>query len=109
MGAVSDGNGAMLNVEVVSADADSVRIKVAGELDISNVDVFEREVAPVLSTTPQRLIIDAGELKFADSSGIALWVRLAGTVREFELSNPSPLLRRVIVTMGLASKLGVRP
>lgn len=109
MGAVGGENGAVLNVEIVAIDGDDVRVIVAGELDISNVEVFEREVAPVLTRLPKHLVIDAGELTFADSSGIALWVRLAGAVDQFELLNPSPLLRRVIVTMGLASKLGVRP
>ena len=46
-------------------------------------------------------------MRFADSSAIALWVRWAGAVSEFELLDPPPLLRRVINAMGLADKLGV--
>lgn len=93
----------------VSAEADgSTVVWISGELDISAVDALRQRVDPVLDDGPSRLVVDVSGLRFADSSAIALWVRWAGDVDEFELRRPSPLLSRVIRGMGLAEKLGVR-
>jgi anti-anti-sigma factor len=98
-----------LSFNVAADVAGAVIVTVAGELDISNVDSLEAKVAPVLARRPARLIVDVGGLRFADSSAIALWVRWAASVDEFELREPSPLLRRVVTGMGLADKLAVNP
>ncbi len=104
---VDGDNNGLLDVEVTVDDGRSVCIALAGELDISNVDLLEQKIVSVLEQRPTRLIIDASDLRFADSSGIALWVRLASSVDQFELRNPSPLLRRVLATMGLSAKMRV--
>lgn len=94
----------------VSAGADgSAVVAISGELDISAVDALSQRVARVLAGNPSRLVVDVSDLRFADSSAIALWVRWAGAVEDFELRHPSPLLLRVIRGMGLAEKLGVTP
>jgi anti-anti-sigma factor len=100
---------ALLSVSVTADGPRSFRVAIGGELDIGNVDVLEREIAAVLQPRPDRLVLDVSALRFADSSGIALWLRLARCVDEFELRDPSPLLRRVLATMGLTSTLRVRP
>lgn len=84
-------------------------VTIRGELDISSIDALAAEVAPVLERDPARLVVDVGAVRFADSSAIALWVRWAGIVDQFELRHPTPLLRRVIAGMGLAQKLAVTP
>jgi anti-anti-sigma factor len=92
----------------VSADADGGAVVwIRGELDISAVDALAEQVGAIVGDGPSRLVVDVGGLRFADSSAIALWVRWAGDVDEFELRRPSPLLLRVIRGMGLAEKLGV--
>jgi hypothetical protein len=53
-------------------------------------------------------VIDLARLRFADSSAIALWVRWASMVGAIELRNASPLLRRVVTTMGLSERLGLQ-
>jgi anti-anti-sigma factor len=94
----------------VATDADgSVLVTITGELDISGVDALEGRVAPVLQRPPARLIVDVSGLRFADSSAIALWVRWATLVEDFELRHPTPLLGRVIAGMGLTEKLAVTP
>jgi anti-anti-sigma factor len=82
-------------------------VRISGELDMSSVDRLDAEVARVLAAAPRRLVVDVSDVRFADSSAIAMWVRWAGAVPAFELRHPQPLLRRVISTMGLAAKLGV--
>ena len=74
---------------------------------MSQISPLEAAVAPVIDTKPERLVVDVSALRFADSSAIALWVRWAANVGEIELREPSPLLRRVITSMGLGEKLGV--
>jgi anti-anti-sigma factor len=94
----------------VGTDADgNAVVTISGELDISGVDALEARVAPVLERPPARLIVDVSGLRFADSSAIALWVRWATLVEDFELRHPAPLLVRVIGGMGLTEKLAVRP
>ena len=98
-----------VSFNAVTDAAGAVIVTIAGELDISNVDSLEAEVAPLLAGEPDRLIVDVGGLRFADSSAIALWVQWSTFVEEFELRDPSPLLRRVVIGMGLADKLAVKP
>jgi anti-anti-sigma factor len=93
----------------VATDAGgAVVVTIRGELDISAVDAVAQQVARVLDSRPSRLIVDVSGLRFADSSAIALWVRWSTIVADFELREPSPLLRRVIEGMGLTEKLAVK-
>ena len=101
--------GPSTSFEVLTDATGDPVVRVSGELDISAVDALDAEVRPVLAARPRRLIVDASELRFADSSAIALWVRWAGATEHFELRNPTPLLRRVIAGMGLTQKLAVTP
>jgi anti-anti-sigma factor len=91
-----------------SADG-TVTVRLAGELDITNIDALASAVAPAIERGPQRLVVDVSELRFADSSAIALWVHWAGAVPEIELRDVPPLLRRVVESMGLAETLNVTP
>jgi anti-anti-sigma factor len=99
----------LLRVDVLPGEDGTVTVRIGGELDIGNVDLLEKQVAPAMSRAPRRLIVDIGALRFADSSAIALWVRWAGRVEEFELREPSALVRKVVESMGLARKLRPTP
>jgi anti-anti-sigma factor len=88
-------------------DAETTIVTIRGELDISNVDELDAAMATVIDRRVDRLILDVGELEFADSSAIAVWVRWAAAVGEFRLRRVSPLLRTVIVTMGLSCRLRI--
>lgn len=98
---------APVSFNVASDPPGTLVVTLAGELDMSTIDELEAEVAPALANRPTRLIVDVEHVQFADSSAIALWVRWATSVGDFELRNPSPLLRRVITAMGLSQKLAV--
>ena len=84
-------------------------LKIVGELDINSVDGIEDAVDRVAGADADRLIIDVSELRFADSSAIALWVRWSARVGEIEFRDASPLLRRVITSMGLAGRFRLAP
>jgi anti-anti-sigma factor len=84
-------------------------VTLRGELDIANVDTLEAAVTPVIDGRPGQLVVDVGGLRFADSSAIALWVRWAARVGEIEFRDASPLLRRVITSMGLEGRFRLTP
>ena len=98
-----------LTFDLAPADGDGLRVRINGELDITNVDALESAVGPALERRPGILILDLSGLRFADSSAIALWVRWSTAVHEIELRDVSPILRRVIDSMGLADTLNVKP
>ena len=86
----------------------TVTLAVAGELDISTIDDLDAAVAPLIAAgTVERIRLEAAELRFADSSAIALWVRWANRGVAVELVDPTPLLRTVIATMGLTDLIEV--
>lgn len=87
----------------------TLSVTLAGELDITNVDELAAAVGPALERGPRQVVVNVRELRFADSSAIALWVQWAGAVREIELRDVSPLLRRVVESMGLTETLNVMP
>lgn len=109
MAGVGENSTARMSCDVVEDGDRSLTVRLAGELDITNVDTVAAAVAPALARHASRLIIDARDLRFADSSAIALWVQWATRVPEIELRDGSPLLRRVLESMGLADTLHVRP
>jgi anti-anti-sigma factor len=94
---------------ILAENAETTVVEITGELDISNIEGLEAAVAPVVETHPARLVLDLGGVRFADSSAIALWVRWATAVDELKLRDASPLLQKVIETMGLAEKLQLGP
>ena len=103
------GNTANMSFDVVEGDDRSVKVTVSGELDITNIDALASAVAPALEREPAHLVIDVADLRFADSSAIALWVQWATAVPDVELRHVPPLLRRVVKTMGLSETLKVSP
>jgi anti-anti-sigma factor len=109
MAGVGENSTARMTYDVVEGGDRTLTVRLAGELDITNVEAIGAAVAPALERDPVRLIIDARDLRFADSSAIALWVQWASDVPEIELRDSSPLLRRVVESMGLAETLHVRP
>lgn len=83
----------------------SVRLTLAGELDLSVTDGLRSELQDTVSSVTGTLVIDIAELRFADSSAIALWVSWSQVVPRLEIRNAPPMILRVIQAMGLTNKL----
>jgi len=97
----------LISFEVALDGDQHATVTIAGELDMSGIDPLAAKVQDAFDQGVTRLTVNVGGVRFADSSAIALWVRWASTAGAFELRDPSTLLRRVIVAMGLDDKLGV--
>ena len=98
-----------LNIEFSQEDDGSPLVTLHGELDMATADQLEAALQPMIARHTRRLIVDAGDLEFADSSAIALLVRLANAVETVEIRRPRELLREVIKRMGLADRLHLVP
>lgn len=66
--------------EVLTDVHGSIVVTLMGELDLSTVPELEAAVGRVLSARDGRLVLDARDLEAADSSAIALCVRVSHQV-----------------------------
>lgn len=80
-------------------------LRPSGELDLSTVDAFRREVHAVLADQPKLLVVDLGDVSFLDSSGIAV---IASALKAqcdrravLQVVNPRPIVRRALGLVGL--------
>jgi anti-anti-sigma factor len=109
MGELGVDAGRGLSFALSKDDQGTPLVTLRGDLDMAGADELDAAVEPIVAGSPDRLVVDVSGLRFADSSAIALWVRWANAVRQIEIREPSPLLRRVIERMGLAQRLRLTP
>lgn len=83
------------------------RVRLAGELDVSSVEVVRPVITSLLAGEPEQVVFDLGGLEFTDSSGIALLLVVANAVERVELRNVSPIVRQVVEKTGLGEVLVV--
>jgi anti-sigma B factor antagonist len=105
----STGGEGRLNFEFSREDDGSPVVRLNGELDMATAEELEAALQPLIDRHTRRLVMDASDLEFADSSAIALMVRLANAVEEVEIRQPRELLREVIKRMGLDERLRLVP
>jgi len=84
-------------------------IRLAGEIDMSNVDALRTVIEPVMESAPARVDFDLAGLEFMDSSGIALLLRVAAKTQTVRVREPSPIVRRLIEATGLTEILPIEP
>jgi anti-anti-sigma factor len=91
---------------LTGADGELV-ITIAGELDMSNVDVARNRLDGFLAAGPTSIVVDLAELTFMDSSGIALLIQTASRVEHLSLRHVPGLVERVLEATGVAQLLAV--
>ena len=89
---------------VADTDGEFV-VSVGGEVDISTIAPLRLALDEILARQPRKLIFELREVRFMDSSGIALLITAAQRVERVELHQPSAMVRRVVELAGLASIL----
>ena len=100
-----DPEGPALSHRVVSEKDGQVVLAIGGELDMTTVEELRGAVEDAVAAATELLVLDVERLRFADSSAIALWVSWSQRVPRVEIHNATPMIRRVIQTMGLTAKL----
>jgi anti-sigma B factor antagonist len=83
-------------------------VTVSGEVDLDCADGFKAVVEQVLEQNPREVVFDLSEVRFIDSSGLAVLVDAANRVPVVTVRSPSPAARRVIEISGLAPVLGLQ-
>ena len=82
-------------------------VEVSGEFDISNAD--DLRVALEQAAGPPGVVLDAGALRFIDSSGIAVLLQCAARSGAIEVRNAPAVLRRIVEVSGLDGQLRIVP
>jgi len=90
---------------VVSNAGGRVVLALGGEFDMASVEQLGTVLDGDVAAATEVLILELGELDFADSSAIALWVTWSQRVPRVEVHGAKPMIRRVIEAMGLNTKL----
>jgi anti-anti-sigma factor len=87
-----------------------VRVAVAGEIDLATVDVLHDGLRPVLSAPLPHLIeVDLAGVTFMDCIGLGVLVAVryaaVGAGRQLRVTNPQPIVRRILELSGLLGVL----
>ncbi len=85
---------------------DALRLRVAGEIDLSNIEALQAEVANALESGETRLVVvDLAEVSFLDSSGISALLkgrRLADDAgKGFRVEGAQGMVREVLTITGV--------
>jgi anti-anti-sigma factor len=95
------------DVTATSDAAGTLTIRIAGELDMSNVAAVEGEVSRLRAEMPALPTFDLSELEFIDSSGLAMLLRLFAAAGAVHIRGASDAVRLVIDSTGLRDVLRV--
>jgi anti-anti-sigma factor len=85
---------------------DALRLRVAGEIDLSNIEALQAEVANAVESGETRLVVvDLAEVTFLDSSGISALLkgrRLADDAgKGFRVEGAQGMVREVLTITGV--------
>jgi anti-anti-sigma factor len=91
----------------------TVRVAVTGEIDLSTADLLRAALLGVLAAQrPRRIEVDLAEVTFLDCGGVTVLVVVgnaaARTGCQLRITNPQPIVRRVLDLTGLLDTLTAR-
>ena len=98
-------------VESVEQRNGSVVVRLAGELDLYNVDEVRAVLDRMGKDEPERLVVDLGEVSFLDSTALGALVETKKHLPErtlFVLAAPGQGVRRALEVSGLAQHFDIR-
>ena len=104
MDEVAAGPRARLDVPAVEG---RLLVRLSGELDVASLPDVEPGVDRLLGLPAQPVCIDAADLAFLDSSGVAVLIRIANHFGTVELVHAAPIVRRIVEALGLSDHLGL--
>jgi anti-sigma B factor antagonist len=96
---------------LVAASVHETVVTVRGELDMATAPQLRDSFAEVLAEAPSRLVVDARQLTFMDSTGLSTLLLAQRRCRaqggELLLREPTPAVRRLISLAGVESMLPI--
>lgn len=104
---------AQLSLHISKVMPGTVRIAVTGEIDLSNAGVLHAGLLAVLSAQlPERIVIDLAKVTFMDCGGLTVLVVVGNAAAQtgcrLRITNPQPVVRRVLDLTGLLGVLSAR-
>lgn len=104
---------APLSIHTSNVMPGTVRVAVAGEIDLSTSDALHAGLLAVLSAQlPERIDIDLAEVTFMDCGGLTVLVAVGKAASrmgcQLRITNPQPIVRRVLDLTGLLDVLTAR-
>jgi anti-sigma B factor antagonist len=82
-------------------------VAVSGEIDLYTAPQLQAEFARLISTSPQRVVIDMSEVEFCDSTGVNVLLSALKRLRErggdLEVAAPRSAVRKILQVTGLDS------
>jgi len=99
-----------LTIDTRCPSPGTARLAVIGEIDRSNADMVRARLLNVLSALhPHRIEVDLAGLTFMDCSGLTVLIvagkAAARTGCQLRITNPQPLVRRILDLTGLLDVL----
>jgi anti-anti-sigma factor len=94
---------AACSAEVTVDDAGATVVVLAGEFDISNVEVLHRALGGLADGS--KPVVAMSEVRFMDSSGIAALIQGATRLGALRIRSAPAIVRRIIETMDLEELL----
>jgi len=86
-------------------DGTEAEIRLSGELDTSNADVFRQHLVSALGRLPRQIVLDMSELTFLDSAGVAEIIRanrlLASRERGLVIRGAGESVTRLLEMLGI--------
>jgi anti-sigma B factor antagonist len=82
--------------------ADGVRVKVEGELDLSNIDQLTKALDQAAG---ELTVVDMAEVTFLDSTGVTALLRARDVVAGLRIVTPSRPVARLLEIVGLYEML----
>lgn len=79
-------------------------VTLGGELDLYNADSVRRALIEAAAGSPERIVVDLGEVEFIDSTGLGVLIEARAKLengRAFLLASPGIETRRALEISGL--------
>ena len=93
-------------------EGDDLHVTLEGELDISNVELFEEELLRLERPRPPRMVLDLRAVRFIDSTGLSLLLnadaRARRQSRHVTIVSGNGAAKRIMRTVALDQILDVK-
>ena len=103
----------LLDVRILPTGQGTVIVALAGEVDVTSTPLLRRELLRVSDAGAKRIVIDATDLTFIDSTGISVLVFAHRALLErggyLEVHNAGPAVRTPLDVCGISQHLRVTP